>query len=127
MSLDFYDEKALELIGLEIQISKMKKPTLQKGFTVGKLIINRNVLKKMNICSKLQLESLQDALIEREYYLLEYNPVDSFILINTKILKGQSNLLEQENVEQLTKTAKNIAIEYFTEREKINKNNSGLA
>lgn len=119
MALDFFDQKALELIGLEVQISKVKNPSLREGFTIGKMIVKRSQIKKLGIESSLQLSSLQDALIEQGYYLFEYSPLDNFILLNLKIIKGQSVVLEQEHFDTLLKTSQQSALTYFNARKSI--------
>ena len=58
-------------------------------------------------------------LIEQGYYLFEYSPLDNFILLNLKIIKGQSVSLEQEHFDTLLKTSQQSALAYFNARKSI--------
>jgi hypothetical protein len=111
--LDFYEEVALKLIGIEVELSRRFK-NLPPGYTTGKARIKRYLLKqKYHINSNFQLESLRDALAERGYALIEFEYQSDFFLINIKNFLVNTRIISPEEIDGLNSKAIGIALQYF--------------
>jgi hypothetical protein len=119
-NIDFFEEQAIRLIGIELQLSKQRKPNLSNGCTVGKAKIKRQLLKRQfGIDTNYKLECLKDALQEKGYSLIIPNYWDDILLINLRLLKtGAEEILIDHTNADFSKLMKDVN-EYELERSKI--------
>ena len=100
--MDFYEEVALKLIGLEVALSKEFKQ-FPDGYTTGRARISRKCLKaNYNITSQLQLDSLRDALADRGYVLIELDYASDLFLINIRNFLLNTRTITSECIEKYT-------------------------
>lgn len=110
--MDFYEETALKLIGIEVELSRRIK-NLSPGYTTGKARIKRYLLKqKYNITSDFQLESLKDALSEHGYALIAFDYSSDFFLINVKNFLVNTRNITIEDIDSIS-NSKDIAEQFF--------------
>lgn len=100
--MDFYEETALKLIGLEVALSKEFKQ-FPDGYTTGRARISRKLLKRnFNVTSQIQLDSLRDALFDKGYYLVELDYASDLFLINIRNFLSNTRIIDGENIEKYT-------------------------
>lgn len=120
--MDFYDEVAHKLIGIEVELSKKAK-NLPTGYTTGKARIKRHLLKqKFGINSNLQLESLRDSLNELNYVLVEFDYSSDLFLINVKNFLMNTRVIGIEEIEEYEDEAIDTSEEFFEAAKKETKN-----
>jgi len=119
--MDFYDEVAHKLIGLEIKLSqKYKENNLPVGYTTGKARIHRHVLKKYyGIHTDLQLESLKDALSELGYALVQFDYASDLFLINQKNFLINTRIIDSGEIEEFKSAVLVDTAKKFLEARKL--------
>lgn len=100
--MDFYEETALKLIGMEVALSKEFKQ-FPDGYTTGRARISRKCLKSnYNITSQIQLDSLRDALSDKGYVLVELDYASDLFLINIRNFLSNTRIINSEAIEKYT-------------------------
>lgn len=111
--MEFYEEIAKKLIGIEVELSRKLK-NFPVGYTTGKAKIKRFLLKeKFGITSNYGLECLRDALSELGYSLIELNFYSDLILINNKNFFANFRQITDEDIDNLNDVAIKSAEEFF--------------
>lgn len=111
--MEFYEEIAKKLIGIEVELSRKLK-NFPVGYTTGKAKIKRFLLKeKFGITSNYGLECLRDALSELGYSLIELNFYSDLILVNNKNFLTNFRQITDEDIDNLKDVALKSAEEFF--------------
>lgn len=122
--MEFYEEIALKLVGIEVELSRKLK-NFPVGYTTGKAKIKRFLLKeKFGITSNYGLECLRDALSELGYSLIELNYYSDLILVNNKNFLTNFRQITDKDIDELSSISINSAKEFLaasTKRENENK------
>lgn len=114
--MDFYEEVARKLIGIEVELSKKAKG-FPVGYTTGKARIKRYLLKqRFNVTSNFQLESIKDALLELGYCLVELDYSSDLFLLNIKNFTMNTRVIGNEEIDSFEKTAVETSRQFLTAR-----------
>ena len=114
--MDFYEEVARKLIGIEVELSKKAKG-FPLGYTTGKARIKRYLLKqRFSITSNFQLESLKDALLELGYCLVELDYSSDLFLLNLKNFTMNTRVIGNDEIDSFENTAIETARQFLTAR-----------
>ena len=120
--MDFYEEAARKLIGMEVELSKRAK-NLPDGYTTGKGRIKRLVLKNsFNISSDFELANLRDALSGLGYALITFDYASDFFLINIKNFLVNTRIIGDNEIAELSGIALNSAETFLNARENLANN-----
>ena len=114
--MDFYEEVARKLIGIEVELSRKAKG-FPVGYTTGKARIKRYLLKqRFNVTSNFQLDSLKDALLELGYCLIELDYSSDLFLINLKNFTMNTRVIGNDEIDSFGNTAIETARQFLIAR-----------